>query len=140
MDDKYSLPGPGQSIYLVSLAVACKNCDAPAGITIERMEPGDAMFEEYTEDEIYGVAPLQLNDWPDSKGVAIVTGMTQAEFVKAMMPHLVGVDSRKLGENGVLDEAGAEVIAEEMYGDSWTQPSVVAPVSTPGGPTAGSEE
>jgi hypothetical protein len=124
-DDKYSLPGPGESFYLVSLSVACENCDAPPGITIERLDPACRMFEEYATSGMYGVKPLTLNDWTDGKGVAIVTGMRKDEFVKAMLPHLIGVDSRKLGENGVLDECGAEVIAEEMYANSWNQPAVV---------------
>lgn len=124
-DQKYRLPGPGEAIYLISLSVACENCDAPSGVSIELLQPSSATFKEYTADEMYGVEPLELNDWPDSKGVGIVTGMLKDEFIKAMVPHLVGVDSRKLGENGVLDEVGAEVIVEEMYADSWLQPAIV---------------
>lgn len=124
-DDKYVLPGPGESIYVLRLAGECVNCDAPPGIFVEQLSPGDFEFEHVT-DEMYGYTPLALNDWPDGKGVAIVTGMRKQEFIKAMLPHLIGVDSRTLGENGVLDEAGADVIAEEMYADSQVQPSVVA--------------
>ena len=124
-DDKYTLPGPGESIYVLRLAGECVDCDAPPGIVIELLYPGDAEFEEAAVNGMYGYRPLTLNDWPDSKGASIVTGMRKHEFIKAMLPHLVGVDSRKLGENGVLDEVGADVIAEEMYEDSQTRPFVV---------------
>ncbi len=124
-DDKYTLPGPGESVYIVRLAGECVNCDAPPGIIIELLNPGDYEFEEAAATGMYGYQPLKLNDWPDGKGVAIVTGMRKHEFIKAMLPHLIGVDSRKLGENGVLDDCGAEVVAEDMYADSQTHPSVV---------------
>lgn len=52
--------------------------------------------------------------------------MTQGEFVKAMSKHLIGVSSDEMGEDGKIDEFGADVILEEMYEDSQRQPAVVS--------------
>lgn len=122
-DDKYTLPGPGKSFYVISLASHCCNCCAPAGISIERIDPGHVLWREYKQGE-FTQGQLPLQQWPDNLGVGIVVGMEKHEFVKAMMTHLVGVSSNELGENGKIDEYGAEVIAEEMYEDACFRPKL----------------
>lgn len=125
MADRYRFPAPNEAIYLLSLYPACTNCDVPPGITLELITREHTLWAEYQDGDWYCDGPLPFEQWHDSKGVAIVAGMRSDEFVKAMLPHLVGVDSNELGEGGVLDEAGAEVIAEEMYADACTKPRLV---------------
>lgn len=123
-DQKYTLPGPGEAFYIVTLAGECQDCDVPPGITIELIAPGDFMHDPQHRRE-FTDGPLKLEKWSDSKGVAFITGMRQHEFIKAMKSHLVGLDSSEYGDDGTLDEIAAETILEEMYGDSQVRPEIV---------------
>ena len=127
-DDKFSFPAPGKSLYILTLSGACKNCDAPAGVCIEMIAPDNVLYKEYKRGDFLN-GPLEFEQWPDSKGIAVITGMRTHEFVEAMRNHLVGIDSRKLGDDsGRIDTAGADVIAEEMYDDSQAMPQLSKPV------------
>lgn len=126
-DRRYTLPGPGKSIYLITLSAGCVDCDGPSGVSIELIEPDTILFKEYKRGE-FSEGPLKLQQWPDSKGAAIVTGMRRHEFVKAASKHLIGVSSDEIGDDGVIDEAGAEVILEEMFEDVQVRPEIVKPV------------
>jgi len=123
-DRRYTLPAPGTAVYLITLSGGCVDCDGPAGVSIELIEPGTFNHGYYRRPE-YTDGPLKFEDWSDSKGAAIVTGMRQCEFVKAMQKHLIGLDSNEMGENGVIDEAGADVIAEEMFEDAVKRPVLI---------------
>lgn len=123
-DDRYTFPGPGDSFYLLSLAGDCRSCDAPSGITLELIEPSNTLYEEYKRGT-FTRGKLKFEKWPDSKGVAIITGMCMHEFIAALRSHLIGVSSVELGENGLIDDAGAEVILEEMYEDAQVQPKLL---------------
>jgi hypothetical protein len=123
-DERYTLPGPGKSFYLVTLSAGCVDCDGPAGVSIELIEPG-TFAHRYYRDPYHTDGPLKFENWSDSKGAAIVTGFRRCEFVKAMRKHLIGLDSNEMGENGQIDEAGADVIAEEMFEDSQRRPELV---------------
>lgn len=123
-DDRYTLPGPGESLYIVTLHGGCTECASPPGVSIERIDPGNVLWNECKQG-VFINGPLPLEQWPNSVGVAIKVGMEQSEFVKAMMPHLVGLDSRDMGEDGTIDECGADVIADEMYGDSVFRPKLM---------------
>ena len=118
-DERYSFPGPGKSFYVLTLSRGCVECDAPSGVTIEHIKPGKFLYDDkvYREELIEG--ELEFQDWRDSEGVAIVTGMLRHEFIKALQPHLVGTD---VGEDGTIDEIGAEVLLEEAYEDSVVKP------------------
>jgi hypothetical protein len=122
-DVRYSLDGPMPTLrYLVTLSGACVNCDAPAGVSIERISPESVYWsDEYTE------GPLPLSDWGDSMGAAIVCGYRKHEFTAAMSRHLIGVSSDELGEGGRIDEVGADVLAEEMYDDAQIRPVLATP-------------
>lgn len=126
-DVRYKFAGPGKSIYVLSLSRGCIECDAPAGITIEHVKPSDSLYEEYQQGEFID-GPLEFNEWPDSRGVAIVTGMLRHEFVKALSEHLIGVSSSELGTKGRIDKIGAETILEEMFADSQVKPHIVSQV------------
>ena len=115
-DDKYTLPGPDGSFYVLSLSVPCENCDAPPGISIQKSQHGQPL-DEFTR-------ALEFQDWPDGPGVAIVTGMRKCEFIKAMASYLIGIRVNKV-EDGRIDKFYAEVVIEEMYPDSQIQPRVV---------------
>lgn len=124
-DRRYRLPAPGKSFYLVKLSGACVDCDAPPGITIELVEPTHTLYRDYKRGD-FETMPLKLEKWVDTKGVAIRTGMQQRQFVEAMAKHLVGLDSKEMGGgDGRIDDVGAETIAEEMYEDSTTVPTLV---------------
>jgi hypothetical protein len=123
-DDRYTIPGPGRSFYVLSLAGACTNCDAPPGFTIELIEPGNSLYREYKRGD-FNTEPLKFEKWADSKGIAVITGMRKHEFVGATKGHLIGVNSKDFGERGRIDRIGAETILEEMYDDSQTKPAVV---------------
>lgn len=123
-DDRYTLPGPGESFYIVTLHGGCTECPSPPGISIERIDPGNVLWSEYKQGK-FTDGTLPLEQWRDSVGVAITVGMGRSEFVKAMIPHLVGVDSREMGEGGKIDECGADVIADEMYEDSVFRPKLM---------------
>lgn len=123
-DRRYRIPGPDKTFYLLTLSGACENCDAPPGITIEVITPEHTLYREYKRGE-FNDGQLKFEKWRDSRGVAIVCGMRKHEFVKAILPHLIGLDSKELGDEGKLDEAGAEVVIEEMYDDSQTRPAIV---------------
>ena len=124
-DDRFSFPGPGKSFYILTLSGGCVDCDAPSGVSIELIEPENVMFIDYRRGEFLN-GKLKFEKWPDSKGAAIVTGLRKHEFVKALMSHLVGVSSDEMGENGKIDEPGADVILDEMYEDSQVRPKLVA--------------
>lgn len=126
-DDRCTLPGPGKSFYIVSLSGGCDDCDAPAGITIELIEPSNTLYKDYKRGDFVD-GPLRLEQWPDSKGVCIITGHRRCEFVKAAKSHLVGLDSRDFGDGAVIDDDGAGVILEEMHADASVKPFVVKPV------------
>ena len=123
-DDVYTLPGPGKTMYVIRLSGECENCDAPPGVTIEQYKPGD-YFHEYYSDPDNSALPLPLENWSDGLGAAIVTGMRKHEFVKVTQSYLVGIDSREFGDDGKIDDIGAETILEEMYEDSQVMPRVV---------------
>lgn len=120
-DRKYWFPGPGRFLYLLTLSAGCIDCDAPSGVTIELLKPGDFMAERKHLDE-FTEGPLPFEKWSDSMGVAVVAGLRRHEFVAKLRSHLVGVDSNELGTDGVLDEDGADVILEEAYEDSVVMP------------------
>jgi|GEM_PF-5008339 len=121
---RYKFAAQGESFYILTLLTVCVNCDGAPSITIELIEPGNTLFDEYKRGEFLS-GDLAFEDWRDSKGVSIVCGMLRHEFVKALSQHLVGINSDELGENGTIDDAGAEVILEEMYEDSQLQPRVL---------------
>lgn len=123
-DRRYRLQAPGKSYYLVTLSGSCVDCDAPSGITIALIEPTHTLYRDYKRGD-FGTVPLKLEKWGDTKGVAIRTGMQKRQFVEAIAKHLVGVDSKAMGDgDGRIDDIGAETIAEEMYEDSTTRPTL----------------
>lgn len=125
-DSKYKFPGPGKSFYILSLSGHCRYCVAPAGVTLEHIKPEHSLYAEYKRGEFLD-GSLAFENWADSDGVAIVTGMLSDEFIKATKAHLIGVSSKEMGENGLIDDCGAEVILDEMYGDAQTKPRLVQP-------------
>lgn len=127
-DERYRLLGPDRLLYIITLSGHCASCDAPAGMSIEEIDEKHSLYWEYQNGD-FNCESLRFEKWADSKGVAIITGMRKHEFVKAMMPHLVGVSSDEMGDNGTIDEDGAEVIAEEMYDESQTRPVLLKTVS-----------
>lgn len=125
-DERYKFPGPGKSFYILTLSGGCLSCDAPPGVSIEHIKPGTHLHEYYSERDYYD-GPLKFEKWSDSEGVGIVTGMTRQEFVAATQKHLIGVNSKDLGEDGAFDEMGAEVLLDEMYEDATARPKLVTP-------------
>jgi hypothetical protein len=120
---RYTLPGPGKSFYVISLYGGCKDCDAPAGVTIEEIKPSHTLYKEYESEFTEG--PLKLQKWRGSRGIAITTGMLKREFIKALESHLIGVESKEFSDNSTaIDKFGAEVILEEMYDDSQVKPHI----------------
>lgn len=126
-DDRFTFPGPRKSFYLLTLSGGCADCAAGPGFSIELIEPSHTLYKDYKRGH-FNTEKLAFEDWPDSKGVAIITGPRRHEFVKSVLQHLVGVSSDELGENGKIDEIGAEVILEEMYEDAMFRPVLVEPV------------
>lgn len=122
--DRYTFPAPNKALYLLSISPHCDNCDAPVGVSIELIEQTNTLYKEYKKGD-FSDGPLKFEQWPDTKGAAIVCGLRKHEFVQAVLPHLVGIDSRKMGENGAIDKFGAEVIAEEMYNDVQCRPKLL---------------
>jgi hypothetical protein len=129
-DEKYTLPAPMGAIYVITVSGACVDCDAPIGMCVERIDPGRILYKEYLRGD-FTSGRLKLEDWSDSKGAAFIAGMRKHEFVKAISKHLVGVSSAEMGEDGKIDEIGAEVIAEEMYDDAQIHPHLVRPAPSP---------
>jgi hypothetical protein len=128
-DLRYWFPAPGKQVYLLTLSKWCVDCDGPSGVSIELIDKSHFMFRDRAD---YLDGELKFADWSDSKGVAIVTGMRQHEFVKALTPHLVGVSAEDMGDDGVIDEVGAEVLLEEAYQDSQLKPRIVQPAKERG--------
>ncbi len=122
-DRKYTLPGPGESYYLVTLRGNCVECCGESVVLIELLEPG-THDHEYYKDPDYIDGPLPLSKWSDSTGAKISVGMTIEEFQSKLSPHLVGLDSDEVGEDGILDDAAVETILEEMYEDAQKFPSI----------------
>jgi hypothetical protein len=109
-DERYLFPAPGNEVYMLTISGGCTDCDAGPGITIERFDKSNYWWEhrEYLEGK------LKFEKWSDTKGVAIITGHRKREFVKAILPHLVGAD--------VSDEIACEVAIEEAYAASMVRP------------------
>jgi hypothetical protein len=131
-DDKFVLPGPNNSVYLLTFRGACKNCDGSDEIIIERFANKRAVRDylcwapdEYPE-------TIKLEKWPESHGVCIITGKLQHEFVEALKGQLIGMKPADFVDkpNGVIDENAADAILEEMYDDSTTRPKL-APAPAP---------
>lgn len=125
-DLRYTFPGPGGCLYLLTLSRACMNCDSPSGVSIERIQPGHFYYgkeerKDFTDGE------LKFEQWSDTEGVAIITGMLRSEFIAALSKHLIGVSSEELGVDGKIDRAGADVILEEMYADAIVRPHFPPP-------------
>jgi hypothetical protein len=120
--------GPRRTVYLVTFQRACTNCDGPSGITIEKFDSAEKL-KEYRGG--YDIPPaIEFAQWPESLGVAIITGHRKHEFVKALKNQLMGIDSKDFGK-GPLDEIAAETILEEMYEDSVVTPELVKPCHSP---------
>lgn len=128
-DERYWFPAPNNGIYLLTISGGCTDCCAPPGVTVELVERGKKS-REWKEREWYIDGELQFQDWGNgNKGAAVVTGFEKHEFIKALLPHLVGVDSKKMGENGAIDESGADVILDEMYEDAMFRPRIISQVT-----------
>lgn len=120
-DRKYWFPGPSKTIYVLTLSAGCVDCDASSGVSIEVLKPGDFMYSKIKQDE-YSEGPLEFEKWGDAQGIGIITGLRRHEFVAKCQSHLIGVSSEEMGEGGKIDEAGADVILEEMFEDSVVEP------------------
>lgn len=123
-DERLVFPGPRKAIYILSLHGGCVECDSPAAITIELIEPTDSLYREYKSGDFID-GKLAFEQWPDSQGVAIKTGMLRSEFIAALRPHLVGVGPEMFGDTGAIDDSGADVILEEAYEDAQVRPQVL---------------
>ncbi len=126
-DKHYQFPGPGKTLYILTMSGSCVGCDAPAGICIRHVKPGEFLHEWYSDlDKCDG--ELLFEQWGDgSGGAAVITGFRRHEFVNAVKSHLIGIDSKDFAEDGkrIIDEAGADAIAEEMYGDADMSPNLI---------------
>lgn len=109
----YWFPAPDDDVYILTITGGCVHCDGPAGISIERIDKSHMLWK-HRRDFLDG--KLRFAKWPESRGCAIVTGMLQHEFVKAITPHLIGTDLEE------IDEIAAGVLLEEAYGDSVVKP------------------
>lgn len=111
-DERYLFPAPGKQVYMLTISGGCTECDAGPGITIERLPKSDLHYKEW---ETYTEGYLNFEKWPDSEGVALITGFRKHEFVEALLPSLVGVEVP-------MDDIGAEIVLEEAYVDSIVRP------------------
>lgn len=127
-DDRYTFPAPKKGMYVLTLSQACTNCVAPSGVTIELIESSHPLYKQYKRGD-FTRGQLPFEKWPDCKRAAIICGLLRGEFVEAALGHLFGVDSRQLGDDGVIDEIGAEVILDEMYEDVQVHPRLVTQVN-----------
>lgn len=125
-DKKFVFPAPNRAIYILTLSGGCVSCDAPSAVVIELVEPTDTLYREYQAGEFLD-GNLKFEQWPDSQGVAIKTGMIRSEFIKAMSRHLVGIgtDSGLFGDDGRLDAVGSDELLKEAYEDSQTRPTLI---------------
>ena len=126
-DERYLFPGPGKSHYVLTLHGGCVDCDSPSGFTIERIDSTNTLWKEFNRGEFL-TGNLKFEKWPDSVGMAVVTGMLRHEFIKSTRDHLIGIDANDFGDNdGLIDGDGADVILEEMYDDATFRPRIVVP-------------
>jgi pyruvate-formate lyase-activating enzyme len=132
-DERYLFPGPGKTLYILSLSGCCLNCYSPSGFTIERVDSTNVLWKEFNRGEFL-TGNLKFEKWPDSVGVAIITGMVRHEFVDATKSHLIGIDPKDFADNdGLIDGIGAETILEEMYKDAQKRPQLVESTNNSGG-------
>lgn len=124
-DEHYKFPGPGKTFYVLTIHGGCVSCDSPPLIDIEHVSPGTHQFDWYQElDSLDGDLPFEK--WADGRrGMAIACGWLRHEFIKAGMSHLVGVSTDEMGEEGKIDESGADVILEEMFDDVTFRPRLI---------------
>ncbi len=123
---RYRFPAPKRAFYLLTLMGPCTNCDGSSGFTIELIEPGSFEHGYYSKDYPEALdGELAFEKWGNGNlGVGFDTGMRKHEFIDKLMPHLIGVDSRELGEKGKIDKFGADAILEEMYDDAQVKPAL----------------
>ena len=124
---RYKFPAPGKAFYLLSLFPHCTNCDVQSGITIELIAPGSEQLKHWKEWPECIEGDLPFHEWKarGSMGASIVTGLKCDEFIAALSQHLVGVDSKEMGDDGTIDADGADVILDEMHSDAQIQPRLV---------------
>lgn len=121
-DERYWFPAPKNQVYVLTISGGCIDCGAPPGVTIELLSK---QSDEWREREWYLDGPLEFSDWRYGMGVAIATGFERSDFIKAASSSLVGLDSRDAGENGKIDEFGAEEVLKEMYGEVQFRPEII---------------
>lgn len=125
---RYRFPAPGKGFYVLTLIPHCVDCNGPIAVSIELIAPSSVIYREVRAGD-YIAGDLPFEQWPDSKGVLVECGRMKHDFVDVLKRHLAGVDSSEIGEDGVIDDAGAEVILEEMYDDAQCSPRLVVPES-----------
>jgi hypothetical protein len=127
----YTLPGPDGSVYVLVFQPACRDCDGPDAVIVQKWPSRTAL--EKIECEHVPVLPMIHCDagWEEA---VITTGRTEGEFIKALRDHLVGVSSKEImgGDDERLDVDAADVILEEMY-ESATFTPRLAGTGTTGG-------
>jgi hypothetical protein len=132
-DKHYRFSGPGKTFYILTLSGCCLSCDAPSGICVRHIKPGEFLHEWYSDPEKLD-GELSFENWGDgSGGAAVVIGMLRSEFIESTKSHLIGIDPKDFADNdGLIDGIGAEAILEEMYEDAQKKPELVVPVKSGG--------
>lgn len=121
-DERYLFQAPGNMVYMLTISGGCTECDAPPGITIERLAKSDL---HYQERDVYTNGELKFEKWAYSEGVALITGFRKHEFVAGLKAVIVGAGPF---DGGAIDEIDAEVLLEEAYEDSIVRPHFPTPV------------
>lgn len=124
-DRRYTFQGPEGFMYVLTLSNGCVSCDAGSYITIEKISM--VQFRRERREGFFD-GGLELRPWRGAaQGVAIITGHRKHEFVKALLPQLVGFSIGGMCDNDALDEVGAEVLLEDLYDDARFKPYVQPP-------------
>lgn len=132
-NQSYMLPGPKRSVYLLTFQPACTDCDGPTAVIVQRY-PNRKEVESLMGDMPPELPMMEVYNWLET---TVITGKTKGEFIRDCRNMLIGIDPMDMAdeESGTWDDAAADEILDEMYGDTTTTPHLPRPETTAENPT-----
>jgi hypothetical protein len=102
----YRLPINSRACFLIELYPGCKDCVAPPGIIIRKIDSAASAWEEVKECPLFPLS--KIDDYTEG---CIACGPDSDEFRKAALPSMVGTKV----EGGKIDEILADILAEDIW-------------------------
>jgi len=108
----YRLPISKTACFMIELYPGCKDCVAPPGVVIRRVEKSSSSYWEEAQD----CPEMKLAAIDGYHEAAIQCGLDSDEFRKEVVRIIEGTD---VGDDteGKIDDVLAEILADDIWGD-----------------------